>query len=200
MVLLSQRSICETLLNVCLLFNLYIIIAVFQREKLEQESDEIDKQFAKLVVTIHQSLITRNVTKTNLGQCIMSVNRRKTVTGKSLSKLRQKVADPDATVSTVWLLLGDYVAFFDFDILGTIVDTIGTDEDKRALFSYEKTFEEYVKRRLFKSDSGGLIFILDSSYDGLEVEHLQKHLTRILNLESGVVQLVNIEDYEREGE
>ena len=170
----------------------------------------IERKFAKLVASIYQSLIVRNISKESLVACLMGFSCLTAVFGTSkksrFRKQRRKFEDPSATVSTVWTIIGDYFSFFDYDILETITDTLGTDHDKQDFAKYKEDFKVYARGRLFiKQVSEGdhpstsacrgntLMFVmLDSSFDDCEIGHLkmlQKNLSNILDLDEGDLRL-----------
>ena len=113
----------------------------------------IERKFAKLVASIYQSLIARNISKESLVACLMGFSCLTAVFGTSkksrFRKQRRKFEDPSATVSTVWTIIGDYFSFFDYDILETITDTLGTDQDKQDFAKYKEGFKVYARGRLF---------------------------------------------------
>ena len=120
-------------------------------------------------------------------------------------KQRGKFDDPNATVDSVWRIIGDYISFFDYDILETIIENLGSDKDKESFAKYREDFEKYAKQRVFKhqissessSAEEAIVFVkLDSLYDECDITHLkklQKKLSDILNLNEGVLQLRKIE-------
>ena len=67
-------------------------------------------------------------------------------------KQRKKFEDASATIATVWSIIGDYISFFDYDILEIIADTLGTEQDKQNFAEYKNDFETYAKRRVFRND------------------------------------------------
>lgn len=42
----------------------------------------------------------------------------------------------------------DYCSFFNFQMIECLIDSLGTDEDKRALQIYKDSFMEYAKRKV----------------------------------------------------
>ena len=181
-------------------------------EGLQHESSDIERKFAKFTASIYQSLMTRKISKDSLVACLVGFSCLTKVfndpsTGMSkFRKHRRQFEDPSTTVANVWSVVGDYISFFDYDVIETIVDTLGTDQDKQNMAEYKKIFEAYACRRLFieiSSDSSPclkegnvLLFVmLDSSYDDCEIGHLkllQRNLSKMLKLNNGVLQLRKI--------
>ena len=130
-------------------------------EGLEQDSVEIERKFAKLVASVYQSLIARNISKDRLVACMMELNcLTKVYNGTNqavFQNQRSKFEDPTATLTTVWNVIGEYFSFFYYDVLEMITDTLGTGNDKLNFAEYTKDFEAYAKRRLFIAEvkSGG---------------------------------------------
>ena len=178
-------------------------------EGLKQQSIDIERKFAKLAANIFQSLVTRNISKDSLVACLMGFScLAKTTDGKNqlvFRKQRRKFEDPSTNVATVWIEIGNYFSFFDYDILELIVDTLGTDGDRQSVANYKDEFIAYAKQRLIidltsedspSTDSenpfNSVLVILDSLYDVCEIEELKRleiNLSKLLNLKEGVLQL-----------
>ena len=156
---------------------------------------------------VHQSLITQKISKESFVACLMGFSCLTKVFGKSkqsrFRKQRRKFNKKSATVTTVWNIIGDYISFFDYEVLETIVDALGTDQDKQNMAEYKNDFKAYAGRHLFiqipsqndpspKEGNVLLFVLLDSSYNGCTIGHLKKlqnKLSTIFNLASGVLQL-----------
>ena len=182
-------------------------------EGLRHDSAEIERKFLKLVASIYKSLTSRNISKDRLVACLTGLNcLTKVYNGGNQSvfrKQRRKFDDPSATLDTVWSIVGEYFSFFDYDILETIVDTLGDDSDKHNFARYEENFVAYASRRLVidttpsgnHCESNGenttMLVILDSSYDECEIGHLKRlqiKLSEVLNLNKGVLQLCKVKE------
>ena len=103
------------------------------------------------------------------------------------------------------MIIGDYVSFFDYDLIVQIVNSLGSEQDKRNITEYEEKFKEYAKRRFspltVASDSredGREMFVkLDSTYNGCEAVRLKRFCTKLselLNLNSGILKLRSIKN------
>lgn len=182
-------------------------------EGLYQESVDIGRNFAKLVASTLQSLITQNISKDRLVACLMGFDALTKVYDGSqqciFRKQRVKFSDPNTTFDTVWNITGEYYSFFDYDILEVIIGTLGFEKDKEDFAKYKEDFKEYAKRRLFIDQSSSnssigpngekdLMYVkLDSTYNECEKGHLkslEKRLSNILNLNEGVLQLRRVEE------
>ena len=178
-------------------------------EGLKQQSVDIERKFAKLAASILQSLVTRNISKDSLVACLMGFScLAKTTDDKNqlmFRKQRRKFEDPSTNVATVWIEIGNYFSFFDYDILELIVDTLGTAQDRQNVSTYKDEFIAYAKRRLIidlssednpstdsENPSNPVLIVLDSLYDVCEVgelKRLQINLSKLLNIREGVLQL-----------
>ena len=176
---------------------------------LKQQSVDIERKFAKLAASILQSLVTRNISKDSLVACLMGFScLAKTTDDKNqlmFRKQRRKFEDPSTNVATVWIEIGNYFSFFDYDILELIVDTLGTDQDRQNVTNYKDEFIAYAKQRLIidltsedspstdsENPSNSVLVILDSLYDVCEIEELKRlqiNLSKLLNLREGVLHL-----------
>ena len=124
-------------------------------------------------------------------------------------KQRKKFEDPSATVITVWNIIGEYVSFFDYEILELIVNILGESSDKENFDKYTKDFETYARKHLIikgvsssnDSDSSGestpMFVVLDSSFDDCEIGHLKRlqiKLSEVLNMKKGILQLYKVKE------
>ena len=176
-------------------------------EGLRHDSVEIEREFAVIVASTYHSLKTRNISVEELKACLMGFNcLTKVYDGSDQSmfrKQRRNFDDPSTTVTKVWNIIGDYISFFDYDILELIANTLGTDQDRQNIIEYKQMFKVYVSQRLFieiplgnspcpKEGSTLLFVMLDSTYDDCEIgrlKRLQAKLSKILNLNNGVLLL-----------
>ena len=182
-------------------------------EGLRHDSAEIERKFLKLVASIYKSLTSRNISKDRLVACLTWLNcLTKVYNGGNQSmfrKQRRKFEDPSATLDTVWNIVGEYFSFFDYDILETIVDTLGDDSDKHNFARYEENFVAYASRRLVidkssscndcesNGENATMLVVLDSSYDECEIGHLKRlqiKLSEVLNLNKGILQLCKVKE------
>ena len=169
-------------------------------------------KFGRLAAKFYQSLLIRKIPKDSLVACLMGFNcLSKVYRGSNPSlfrKQRRKFEDSNTTVETVWRIIGEYFSFFDYEVLEVITDILGTEEDKEDFLNYKKDFEEYVKQRLFTSqtlsessissnEENTVLFKLDNLYDDCAfgcLKRLQARISSILKLNKGVLQLRNIKD------
>ena len=180
-------------------------------EGLRHDSVVIESKFAKLVASMYLSLITRNISKDSLVACLAGFScLTKVYDGSNQSmfhKQRNRFTDPSATLASVWIIVGQYFSFFDYEVLELITDILGSDVDKQNFAEYRKEFESYARRRLFIDETSSedkpsqnqeksvMFVILDPSYDDCEIGHLKKlqeKLSHLLNLEKGVLRLCKV--------
>ena len=98
------------------------------------------------------------------------------------------------SIEEVLFIIRDYFSFFNYHVIEHIVNELGTDQDRVELQNYEKEFDQYSKRRIYKcppvygSKSNAdhdLVFLLDSVYEEFTVKELKKlpyKLSRILHV------------------
>ena len=182
-------------------------------EGLQHDSAEIERKFLKLVASIYKSLISHSISKDRLVACLTGLNcLKKVYNGGNQSifrKQRRKFDQPSASLDTVWTIIGDYISFFDYDILEAIVDTLGDDSDKLNFARYKVEFEVYARRRLIidtissgndcksNGENTTVLVMLDASYDECEIGHLKRlqiKLSEVLNLNKGVLQLCKVKE------
>ena len=111
------------------------------------------------------------------------------------------------TIPKVFIGLSNYVSFFNYDIIGQIINELGTEEDKRELQKYKDDFQEYAKRRIYEcppqfgpvseTDHADIFVKVDSHYGSYTVAELQDFQNRISALfrisSQGVLRLCRVE-------
>ena len=180
------------------------------RESLRFETRDIMMQFQELVSTTIKSLIRRNVSVDELVPHIMTLTAFDPVVKKPQVPLFQDCLEQlkaAGTISNFFLVLNDYISFFNYDIIEHIIKVLGTDEDKAELQKYKSNFNQYARRRIFEcgphfgpqSETGNAdIFVkLDSGYDNYTVAETKGFCHKIrkaLHLSSkGVLRLCQVE-------
>ena len=115
-----------------------------------------------------------------------------------------KTAD---TIPKVFMILNDYISFFNYHIIEHIIKELGTEEDKVELQRYKADFNQYAKRRIFEclpefgpvshTEHADIFVKVDSQYDSYtvaEIEEFRHKLSKILCLSSqGILRLCRIE-------
>ena len=118
----------------------------------------------------------------------------------------QKLEAAD-TVSKIFLILKDYLSFFNYHIIEHMIEELGTEEDKAELRKYKNDFAKYAKRRIFESlpefgpvsdaDHADIFVKVDSQYDNYtvaQVEGFRHKLSEILRLSSeGILRLCRVD-------
>ena len=115
-----------------------------------------------------------------------------------------KTAD---TIPKVFMILNDYISFFNYHIIEHIIKELGTEEDKVELQRYKADFNQYAKRRIFEclpefgpvshTDHADIFVKVDSQYDNYTVEQIEgfRHkLSEILHVSSqGILRLCRVD-------
>ena len=111
------------------------------------------------------------------------------------------------TISKVFMVLNDYLSFFNYRIVEHIIKELGTEEDKAELQRYKEDFYDYAKRRIFEclpefglisdADHAEVFVKLDSQYDNYtvtQIEIFRHKLSGILRLSSkGILRLCQVD-------
>ena len=180
------------------------------RERLRFESKEIMLQFQKLVSSTMESLISRNISLQRLVAHIMKLEAFDPVFKEPQVPLfqdRLKGLKTAYSISEIFLILGDYFSFFNYDIIEHIIEVLGTEKDKDKLQCYKDEFYKYAKRRIFEcgpifgpeseTDLPNIFVKLDSRYDNYTVAEIKgfcRKLSKTLHLSSdGVLRLCRVE-------
>ena len=115
-----------------------------QQESLEYQIkvdiDQIRREFAKLQTVIRQSLKKNSVTAKEVvthvfGYVVSEADKEK------LNKAEQSLED-------VFKLLTGYWSFLDCDLLDSIVEVYGSDEDRKRMVEYQKKLQDFCERRV----------------------------------------------------
>ena len=170
------------------------------RGKLWSESREIMMRFQKLVSVTIKSFQRRCVPLDDLVSHVMTLGAFDPVFKESQVPLfqycfqRLETAD---TIPKVFLVLKDYLSFFNYHILEQIIEELGTEKDKAELLNYKEDFKQYAKRRIFEClpefgpvsniDHADIFVKLDSQYDNYtvaQIEGFRHKLSDILRVSS----------------
>lgn len=102
--------------------------------RLELESKQMKQEFISLVSKTSQSLQANNVMPSDV---ILILE------GYDIPGLTE-----DMKISTALSKIYKYCTFFNYEIIETIINQLGDDQDKKVLDKYEAIFKEYCKRRI----------------------------------------------------
>ena len=180
------------------------------RGRLQFESQEIMVRFQKLVSGTIKSFQKRCVPLDELVSHIMTFGTFEPVFKEPQVPLfcycfrKLEAAD---TVPKIFLILKDYLSFFNYHIVGHIIEELGTEEDKAELQRYKDDFQQYAKRRIFEclpgfgpvsdADHADVFVKVDSQYDNYtvtQIELFRHKLSEILRISSqGILRLCRVE-------
>ena len=90
----------------------------------------------------------------------------------------------------------EYCSFFDYDLLSYLVEFFGSDKDNSDLGAYEKSFEEYAKRKVYECPSE-VGEVSDSEQERTVVVKLDHHyegcsLNTLINLRKKICDILSI--------
>ena len=184
-------------------------LSTAQRSQLEArlygESNDMGFKFRALFSSTFKSLKQRNVPVLHVVQELAGLSHIQPVYSdselpafrKQYSALRKATSIDDI----MWVVL-DYCSFFNIQILECIIESLGSDEDKRMLQTYQDTFFEYAKRKVYDMPSEvcpvsdncqALVYVtLDDSYNDCTLNQLRlfhSKLCSILQVSKTVLQL-----------
>ena len=177
------------------------------QRKLYKDSREIMYKFQELFSATVTSLKERRVTVNELSNHLGCLGALEPTYEDSKRRyLRQELPGAE-TVDDVMAVVREYSSFFNYRMLGNIINHVGGEQDKKNLTKYLEDFAEYAKRKVFQcprevgtmiGEGHANIFVtLDKSYDNCTVSSLddfKMELKRTLNISSDVmIQLCRIE-------
>ena len=181
------------------------------RGRLRFESQQIMIRFQKLVSATIKSFQRRCVPLDDLVSHVMTLGAFNAVFKEPQVPLFcycfQKLEAAD-TVSKIFLILKDYLSFFNYHIIEHIIEELGTEEDIAELQKYKKDFAKYAKQRVFEclpefglvsdADHADIFVKLDSQYDNYtvaQIEGFRNKLSEILHVSSqGILRLCRIDE------
>ena len=185
-----------------------------QRQKLigrlSSESQDIMFEFQELVSATWRSLAERNIPLSDIITDIMTLGAFDPVyKDEKVPALHHHLKNLQTAqrVSEIFVILRDYLSFFNYHIIKHIIQVLGTKKDNDNFQKYKEKFDQYAKRRIFEcppqfgpvSEAGhaDLIVKLDSKYDnytGTELEKFCCQLSKTFNVSSqGVLRLCRVE-------
>ena len=168
--------------------------------------------YQELLSATVKSFIRRKVSVDDLVSHVMSLGvfnpefKKKEV---PVFQYCSKELEAAATILEVFLVLKDYLSFFNYHIIEHIINCkqLGTGEDKAVLQKYKQHFNQYAKRRIFEcmpefgpisdADHADVIVKVDLQYEKCTVAHIEGvrcKLSEILHLSSqGILRLCRVD-------
>ena len=187
------------------LFPYLMDVREFDEDKLEtklrEDTKEIIRQFACLMIDIKQSL-EKNASLTDLKDCILSI----IMAGDA--KINQTVIEAEC-LSEVFtnLCLQNYISFFHYMIIEHLIERYGSTDDKMKLKVYLEALEKFCQRKMCEvppsvilcdsqiaTESRVLIIIKRDEVNELnEVKELRRDLAQVFKIPSTALRLCSIE-------
>jgi len=117
---------------------------------LTRESKNIRKQFQELLNATHSATKDMPVQEFLVHFMSLQVSPNKTSGLPFEDRFAEIESAPNVT--KIFLILRDYISFFDYDIIEVIICSVSQESDQlySRLLRYKETFESYCKRRVFE--------------------------------------------------
>ena len=117
---------------------------------LTRESKNIRKQFQELLNATHSATKDMPVQEFLVHFMSLQVSPNKTSGLPFEDRFAEIESAPNVT--KIFLILRDYISFFDYDIIEVIICSVSQESDQlySRLLHYKETFESYCKRRVFE--------------------------------------------------
>ena len=123
----------------------YAELTAKQQERLEYQIevdfDRIKREFATLQTKIRLSLRDKGITPKDLATHLV---------GYGISESDESNLQEKESLEDIFILLSHSWSFLDCDILTSIVDAYGTEEDNRRMKEYTEKQEEFCNRRVLE--------------------------------------------------
>ena len=179
------------------------------KPKIRADSMAIISKYEQLLTGFQQSLKRRDISVKDLASHLLGFEAFDPVYARDKSNeivfAEEYETLREATnIHEALSLVKKYSSFFSYQILEQLILCLGTDDDKEQFKKYEKAFQEYAKRRLFKcpskigSDTGQarIVITLDRAFKDSTLSHLillTKNLCEIFGISiTGVLRLYSI--------
>ena len=181
--------------------------------RLMQDVFDIQKTFQTLQTDTMDSFQKRELPGSKLilrlNQFIAVPPMRPTHKSANLSESLQDAQTTDCGVEDVFNIMVPYISFFNYELLGYLIQQLGDADDKSRLEIYKKSFEQFCQRRVCECPQFNI-----SQYDKLEGEttievkikdefqHLtmhgvclfKKNLCEILQARKEVLRFISVEE------
>ena len=165
--------------------------------------------FARLVFKSCQSLVKQNINPENLAVCVLSLDAFSDAAqvNSPLLKDEEKEIKSASTIAKIFFVLKGHWSFINYGILGHIIKSCGTQEDKRNLEEYIHELKAFCQRRIFevpphaygseskKQKWAKLTFKLDKKVPTLEdIQETQRLIAQILDLKPSTLYLCHVDE------
>ena len=169
-------------------------------QKLYTESEDMMYKFQDLFSSTTDSLKQRGIPAKELAHHLQCLGHLKPtikdsgepVFGRQVPELKKMESVGDAMS-----VVNNYCSFFNYRMLGHIINKLGTEQDKQNLAKYKEDFTKYGERHVFQCPSevgkmseeghANMFVTLDDLFDNCNVNHLQSfvgNLQKALGLSS----------------
>lgn len=176
-------------------------------QKLSDDTANIIKDFADLFMNTCVSLKAKQITIAQLTNAALSLGAHKSQSNP-LPLLEPDEANlrGSTNLDDAFNVLRKHVSFFNYEILGHVIEYLGEPEDKKNFDRFCSKFKEFCQRKLFEvsprafSPSGDQLqrpFVILGTKDMFEklidVKDAQRRVASILGLRSSTLQLKQID-------
>ena len=180
------------------------------QHQLDKMKVKISRKFLKLVANLIESLRNRIKPEdlvVTLMQHVKIYPQESTYNASLLQGLKPALLGAK-DVSEVFSVIDPFYSYYNYEIIQTITEVHGTDEDKRRMQQYLRDFSEFCKRTPcteYCDDSSSqpsnpkqtkIIFKLDYDQERLTLAHIKiikRQIAEILQIRSSVLMLQSVE-------
>ena len=120
--------------------------------RLLNENSEIHNRFGDMVTDTMESLKGRNITPSQLADVVMNYSVTQQLKDsespcKSIIRIQREMRD-SKRLGDAFFVLFPYYSFFNYELIGKIIERLGTDNIKKQFADYKEKFHEFCKRRV----------------------------------------------------
>ena len=154
---------------------------------LQVQSEKLEQAFYELFLSIKKSLIEREIDPCDMVVFYGSLKTQ----FKDCRKPSKKDLGNTKSLEELFEYLSAYVSPFNYDLVKSIIENLGTTADRELLLKYEEYFEEFCKRRVSeaspcyckKLEGDTAIWVKkDESFDTLTVHALRQFRYKLMSI------------------
>ena len=175
-------------------------------DQLQTETQEIILHFAKLTSDVKKSLQSLEIPLDEIKHSILSLEAfTYNLAVKVLDEEDKQEIKKAKTLSEVFIILCNYISFFNYQIIEYIIGIHGSEKDHERLKDYLQAFHNFCKRSIFevpqhvlsfssRRTSKVLVFkFIEAGNDRLhEIEGVKGKIAKIFQLRSSALQLCSV--------
>ena len=123
----------------------------YLEDRLEYDTYQMVLHFDRLTLSTRKSIREQGILASDLASSMLSF--RAFASGVSQTPLLEEhksVISSTDSIGQIFLILRDYISFFNYEIIKLVIEELGTGEDRTKLNKYEAAFSAFCQRNVFE--------------------------------------------------